>query len=191
MTADSFSDMSRLIELQPELVEQLDPAEEEILKYGLPPEDMIGRDPDLWLYRRRTLAMLKQYFRYSVEVGRLPSILGRELFRARVTAYRMVSFEDAVIFVHDVESALERLAGFHQQLVALIVFQDYTHEQAAEILRCARRTVSRELPDAVDLLSEMFLEGSLLNRLPTPPVEKTCQEGEGPDFLLSDCKQAE
>ena len=158
---------------------------------GFAGEEAIGRDPDLWLYRGRTIAMLKTYFRYSIEVGRLPSILGRELFRARVTAYRMASFEDSVIFVHDVESAIERLADFHQQLIALIVLQNYTHEQAADILSCARRTVSREFPDAVDLLSEMFLEGGLLKPLPTPPVEKTCQEGERGDFLLSDCKQIE
>ena len=38
----------------------------------------IGRDPDLWLYRERTLGMLRRYQRLSVEVGRLPSLLGRE-----------------------------------------------------------------------------------------------------------------
>ena len=168
-----------------------EPSIEESFDGGFALDEAIGRNPDLWLYRGRTIAMLKTYFRYSIEVGRLPSILGRELFRARVTAYRMASFEDSVIFVHDVESAIERLADFHQRLIALIVLQDYTHEQAADILRCARRTVSREFPDAVDLLSEMFLEGGLVKQLPTPPVEKTCQEGERGDFLLSDCKQAE
>lgn len=35
-----------------------------------------GRDPDLWLYRERTLGMLRRYQRLSVEVGRLPSLLG-------------------------------------------------------------------------------------------------------------------
>jgi hypothetical protein len=66
-----------------------------------------GSNPDLWLYRERTVALLKRYLRLSVEVGRLPSLLGREFFRARVTSYRMASFEDAVIFVHDVEHCLE------------------------------------------------------------------------------------
>jgi len=80
------------------------------------------------------------------------------------------------------------LTHFHQQLIAVILFEDYTHEQAAEILRCGRRTVSREFPEALDFVSEIFLEGRLLYRLPTPPVEKTCQEGEGVGFLLSDCK---
>jgi hypothetical protein len=38
----------------------------------------VGRDPDLWLYRERTIALLKRYLRISIEVGRLPSLLGRD-----------------------------------------------------------------------------------------------------------------
>lgn len=45
----------------------------------------LGRDPDLWLYRERTIALLKRYLRISIEVGRLPSLLGRELFRSKVS----------------------------------------------------------------------------------------------------------
>ena len=37
-------------------------------------------DPDIWLYRQRTVGLLKRYLRMSVEVGRLPSLLGREFF---------------------------------------------------------------------------------------------------------------
>lgn len=156
------------------------------------PGNVFGeRDPELWLYRERTIAILTQYFRFSIEVGRLPSILGREFFRAKVCSYHTTSFEDAVIFVHDVESALERLSFFHQQVIATVIFQDYTQDQAADVLRCARRTVMREFPAAVDCVSEMFLEGGLLNRLPPLPVEKVCQEGEDSKFLLSDCKQDE
>jgi hypothetical protein len=53
-----------------------------------------GRNPDLWLYRERTLAMLRRFFRMSVEVGKLPSILGQEFFRSKVTSYNMSSFEE-------------------------------------------------------------------------------------------------
>jgi hypothetical protein len=78
-------------------------------------------DPDLWLYRRRTVGILRKYMRISIEVGRLPSLLGREFFRARVTSYRASSFEDAVIFVHDVERSLEQLSEFDKKLIAKIV----------------------------------------------------------------------
>jgi hypothetical protein len=99
------------------------------------------RDAEIWLYRQRTIALLRRYLRISIEVGRLPSLLGRELFRSKVTSYNMSSFEDGVIFVHDVEHALELLSEFGQRLVATIVFQDYTQDEAAEVLHCARRTV--------------------------------------------------
>ena len=149
----------------------------------------IGRDPDLWLYRERTIALLKRYLRISIEVGRLPSILGRELFRSKVTSYRMSSFEDAVIFVHDVEHALEQLDSFGKDLVAVIVFQDYSQDEAAEVLHCARRTVCREFPETMDKISELFLEGGLLNRLPPRrPVENSCQGGQNAQFAASPCK---
>lgn len=80
---------------------------------------------DVWPYRDRTVALLKRYARASVEVGRLPSLLGREFFRSRVTSYSMASFEDVVIFVHDVESALARLDSFHQRLIAMSVLEEY------------------------------------------------------------------
>ncbi len=152
----------------------------------------LGRNPDLWLYRERSIALLKRYLRISIEVGRLPSLLGRELFRSKVTSYRMTSFEDAVIFVHDVERALEQLDDFGKDLVAVIVFQDYSQDEAAEVLHCARRTVCREFPEAVDRVSEFFLDGGLLNRLPSRrPVENSCQGGRNTQFRASACKQAE
>src|SRR5579863_6961703 len=56
-----------------------------------------GRDPTLPLYRDRTAALLRRYMQISIEVGRMPSLLGREFFRTRVTSYRAHSFVDAVI----------------------------------------------------------------------------------------------
>ena len=106
------------------------------------PETDLEFDPELWLYRERTAALLRRYLQSSIEIGRLPSLLGRELFRSKVTAYHMSSFEDGVIFVHDVEHALEQLRDFWKQLISLIVFQDYAQDEAADVLHCARRTVN-------------------------------------------------
>src|SRR5438128_12008129 len=74
-------------------------------------------------YRDRTRALLRRYFYTSIEVGRLPSLLGREFFRAKVTYYRASSFEDAVIFVHDVERCLQSLDPVSHRLIAMIVVQ--------------------------------------------------------------------
>ncbi len=91
--------------------------------------------------------MLKRYLRQSIEVGRMPSLLGRELFRSKITAYRATSFEDSVIFVHDVEKCLEQLDEFEKGLIATIVLQEYTHDEAAVRLHCWRRTVGRRFPN--------------------------------------------
>jgi len=72
------------------------PSEQEIWDSFDPPEIPEGRS-DLWLYRERTVMMLRRYMRLSVEVGRLPSLLGREFFRSRVTSYSASTFEDTVI----------------------------------------------------------------------------------------------
>src|SRR5690349_8983425 len=154
-------------------------------------ETDLNFDPDLWLYRERTVALLRRYLQSSIEIGRLPSLLGRELFRSKVTSYHMSTFEDGVIFVHDVEQALEKLDEFHRLLVATIVFQEYTQDEAAEVLRCTRRTICREFPAALDRITKLFLAGGLLNALPARSVENFCQGGPEGDFSLSDCKQAE
>ena len=120
---------------------------------------------DLWPYRDRTVALLKRYARASVELGRLPSLLGREFFRSRITSYSMMTFEDIVIFVHDVESALGSLDGFHQRLIAMSVLEEFSLREVAWLLPCPLRTVEREVPEALDALSRRFLDGGLLKEL--------------------------
>ena len=139
-----------------------------------------GRNPDLWLYRRRTAAILRRFFQMSVEVGRLPSILGKEFFRTKVTSYNMSSFEDAVIFVHDVEKCLAKLDEMSQRLLARVVLQGFSHEETARLLGSSRSTLERKLPEAIDRLSEIFLAAGILEAVegPREEDEKPCQEGE-------------
>ena len=126
-------------------------------------ELMHALSPDeLPKYRHRTLSLLRRYFRSSIEVGRLPSILGRECFRAKVTSYRLTTFEDAVIFVHDIERCLQKLDFGSQKLIAQIVFQDYDYFEAAHISRCTWRTIANRFPQALDGLSWIFLSAGIL-----------------------------
>jgi len=81
------------------------------------------------IYRARTVTMLRRYMRYSIETGRVPSLLGREFFRTQVTSYTVVTFEDRVIFVHDMETCLNKLDEFSRQIIARNVLQE--HDQAA------------------------------------------------------------
>lgn len=149
-------------------------------------------DPDLWLYRDRTMGLLKRYMRLSVEVGRLPSLLGREFFRAKISFYTVCTFEDVVIFVHDMERCLEKLDEFDQKLIATVVFRGYPQDEAANRLKCWRRTVSRRFPEAIDRMSEILLECGLL--IPFPGTgsnpANSCQEGKVSEVSVSGCEQS-
>jgi len=141
-------------------------------------------------YRGRTMALLRRYFRMSLDIGRLPSLLGREFFRARVTSYHLHSFEDVVILVHDVERCLERLDEFARQLVARVVFQDYTWDETAILMGCSRRTVARRFPRTLDRLSEIFLEVGLLHPFPSTSVDRasrSCQEAQPTEESATGC----
>lgn len=150
-------------------------------------------DPDLWLYRDRTVAILKRYSRLSIEAGRLPSLLGREFFRGHVSHYRVTTFEDVVIFVRDVEDCLEKLDSFSRQLIEKCVLLDYSQDEAARLLGCWRRTVGRRYPEALDRLSELFLAGGLLKRVGKPILaeKKSCQGVKNDEFRASACRESE
>jgi hypothetical protein len=142
------------------------------------------------LRRRRTVVLLQRYMRYAVETGRLPSLVGREFFRAKVTAYAMVSFEDRVIFVHDMEKCLERLDEFSRELIARHILQEHDQEATARLLCCGERTVRRMVPLVLDQLSEILLEVGMMEAV-EKPVENFCQGGLGGADFVSDCEDGE
>src|SRR6202162_4357479 len=128
-------------------------------------------------YGGRTVAMLRRYMRYSIETGRLPSLLGREFFRAKVTSYTVVTFEDRVIFVHDIEKCLDRLDEFSRQLIARPILQEPDQVATAQLLHCTERTVRTYIPIVLDVLSEILVEVGLLERV-ISVRRNSCQEGE-------------
>ena len=134
-----------------------------------PPPPPVLRDEsemDLWPYRRRTIALLRRYARASVEVGRLPSLLGREFFRSRVSSYTMRNFEGVIIFVTDMEHAIEKLDALEKKLLAMYVLEEYTIPEVARLLGCTQRTVERFIQEALDQLSRILLAGGLMDELP-------------------------
>jgi hypothetical protein len=142
------------------------------------------------IYRGRTVGMLRRYMRYSIETGRLPSLLGREFFRAKVTSYTVVTFEDRVIFVHDMEICLERLDEFSRQLIARHILQEHDRWATARLLGCNEKTVRRLTPMALDLLSEILLEVGLMDPL-DGNAKKSCQGGLEGENSVTDCEDGE
>ena len=159
----------------------------------LPPSVVFSEtEMDLWPYRRRTVALLRRYARASVEVGRLPSLLGREFFRTRVTSYTMRNFEDVVIFVTDMEQAIEKLTAIEKRILAMNILEEYSTDEVARLLGCTPRNVRRLLQDGLDQLSRILLAGGLMEELASVgSSQKTCQEGKSHNFDASDSKEGE
>jgi hypothetical protein len=150
-------------------------------------EEIRNRD-ERRTYRGRTVAMLRRYMRYSIETGRLPSLLGREFFRTQVTSYSVVTFEDRVIFVHDMERCLARLDEFSRQLIARHILQEHDRWATARLLHCNEKTVRRLTPLALDQLGEIMLAVGLMERLEAME-RNSCQEGPRDQTFVSDCEE--
>lgn len=146
-------------------------------------------DPELCLYRGRTVTLLRRYLRLALEAGRLPSLLGREFFRTHFAGYQSHTFEDVVIFVHDVETSLEELDAADRKLIAMIALQEHSQAEVAHLLGYTRRSVVRQYAEALDRVSEIFLRKRIMERFPGSDSveENSCQEGKSDDFLVSDC----
>lgn len=123
---------------------------------------------DLSQYRVRAVSLLRKYFKMSVELGHLPSLLGKEFFRSQVTSYTTHTFEDAVIFVHDMEQALAAIDPRSQMIIARVIFQEYSYEEAAGILGMSSRHFLRSAARALDSLSELLLARELMDRSRMP-----------------------
>ncbi len=89
---------------------------------------------ELAFYRKYTEAMLRRYLRLSTQVGRTPSLMGRELFRGSASHYTMTTFEEEVVFCVDVERCVAKLRKSDQRLLQRIAIQGYAHEEAAPLL---------------------------------------------------------
>ncbi len=137
------------------------------------------------VYRSRAVSMLRRYMRYSLETGRLPSLLGREFFRSTVTKYRVTTFEDRVIFVHDMEICLGRLDEFSRQLIARHVLQEHDQAATSRLLGCSERTIRTSVPAALDLFCDILLEVGLLDQQ-VSNRQKSCQGGKNDQISASD-----
>ncbi len=116
-------------------------------------------------YRKYTEGMLRRYGKLSMESGRVPSMLGQEMFRGKVTNYKVHGFDDVVIFVQDVERCLKGMTLVQQHLLERISLQGYTQGETAALLGVSLRTVVRRYNSALDELTRMFLRRKMLEPL--------------------------
>jgi len=128
------------------------------------PADQPDALPPIYLafYRKHTESLLRRYLYASMQVGRAPSILGGTVGRGWVSSRRVRTFEDAVIFVLDVEKCLNGLGALDRQILSRTVLQEYTQAEAATLLGMSVRAMSYRLPQALDRLTEKLLKTGLL-----------------------------
>lgn len=106
-------------------------------------------NPNVAFYRRRTESLLRRYLRMALEVGRVPSCLPREAIRARRSVRQKAgTFEDCVIFVHDVERCLQRLDRMHTEVLTRVALQEYTQREASHLLGVPQKSLGRWYDDA-------------------------------------------
>lgn len=113
-------------------------------------------------YRKHTEKLLRRYLYASMQVGRAPSLLGEPVARGWASCSVVRTFEDAVIFVLDVETCLNELDTLDRMLLSRIVLQAYTQDEAAALLGISNRTVNRRYQEALDRLTEKLLESEIL-----------------------------
>jgi hypothetical protein len=114
--------------------------------------------------RRAALRVLHRYLQTSMQVGRAPCFLGNTVFRGRVSSHRIPSFEDAVIFLFDVEKCMKQLDSFSQVVIAHIALEDYTPPEAAQLTGESERTIHRVYSAALERLAELFREYEVFGR---------------------------
>jgi hypothetical protein len=125
----------------------------------LPKED---RKDGLAFYRKHTERTLRRYLYASMLVGRAPTILREPMGRGWASSRPVRTFEDAVIFVLDIESCLKKLDYLDRQILGKVVLQDYTQEEAACLLGMSSRGMSLRFPQALDRLTRILLDTELI-----------------------------
>ena len=113
-------------------------------------------------YRKYTEALLRRYMKMSLQMGRVPSVLGVDPNRGKVSSYEVTSFDDAVIFVVDVEKCLKKVSGKAQSVLVRVALQEYTVSEAGRMLGLAEHTVIRHYRQGLDELTEILLAVKLM-----------------------------
>ena len=120
------------------------------------------RSTNVAFYRKHTEKMLRRYLYASMLVGRAPAILGEPVGRGWVSSRKVKTFEDAVIFVLDIERCLKKLGSVDCAILSRIVLQEYTQAETANMLGVSVRSVSYKYKQALDSLTELLLQSELL-----------------------------
>lgn len=116
----------------------------------------------LAFYRKHTETLLRRFLYASMLIGRSPSMLKEPIVRGFASHQPVETFEDSVIFVLDMESALARLTAVDRHLLTRIVLQEYSIAETALLLNKRHRFICIRLAEALDRLTRILLDNGTL-----------------------------
>ena len=126
------------------------------------PMDVRETGVEVRFYRKYTEGLLRRYAQMSMEAGRVPSMLGREVLGGWASSYRIHAFDDAVNFRLDVEKCLRQLEPGQREMLRRVTMQEYTQAEAAMMLGMCLRTCVDRYGKAVDRLTGILLKARIL-----------------------------
>jgi DNA-directed RNA polymerase specialized sigma24 family protein len=89
-------------------------------------------------------------------------LLSDAVGRGWASSRRIRTFEDAVIFVLDVETCLNKLNSLERKMLSRLVLQEYTQTETAAMLGMSVRAIAYKFPQALDRLTRLLLDAGLL-----------------------------
>jgi DNA-directed RNA polymerase specialized sigma24 family protein len=106
--------------------------------------------------------MLRRYLYASMMVGRTPDILREPMSRGWASSRPVHSFDDAVIFVLDMEKCLGQLSPLDRGLLGAIVLEEYEPSEVALLLSVSLKAVTWRFQAALDRFTGILLDTGLL-----------------------------
>lgn len=117
---------------------------------------------DLYFLRAHTHGLLRRFMYAALQPCRIGSTLRDPVSRGWVSSQPLLSFEDAAIFVYDMEKCIKSLPSLDRDILYRVVIQGYTQAEAALLLGMSTRTMSYKFPAAMDRLTKRLIEAELL-----------------------------
>lgn len=117
---------------------------------------------ELFFLRAHTHGLLRRYLYSSFQPCRIGSTLRDPVGRGWVSSRPICTFEDAMLFVFDMEKCIKSLPSLDRDILTRVVLQEYTQSEAAALLGMSARTMSNKFPAAMDSLTRKLIEAELL-----------------------------
>lgn len=117
---------------------------------------------DLYFLRAHAHGLLRRFLYASFQPCRVGSTLRDPVARGWVSSRPILTFDDAMLFVHDMEKCINALPSLDRDILKRHVLQEYTQEETAVLLGISPRAMNCKYAAAMDRLTAKLIEAELL-----------------------------